>query len=70
MCEACCPGDGIEQVRPELMAALRRLNERKAHEQGRTIDEYLKDPLASRKNRFLSWLEDIWLNVRLLKPTL
>ncbi len=59
-----------ERIRPELMARVREVGERNAKDLGLTMEEYLDaNWLVSRKNRFPSWLESLWLNLKLLKPS-
>lgn len=72
MCEYCGPADGKpEQIRPELMAELRKHTEVEAKRRGLTMDQFLDtDRLVSPKNRFFAWFDKFWLNVQLAKPGL
>lgn len=72
MCEYCGPLDGKpEQIRPELMAELRKHNEAEATRRGLTMDQFLDaDLLVSPWNRFLAWLDKAWLNIQFYKPGL
>ncbi len=70
MCEdAACDGHREPPIRPELMAKVREIGEKNARDRGLTMEEYLDaNYLVSPRNRFLLWLESVWLNLRLLKP--
>jgi len=71
MCEDAACNEHREQIRPDLMAKVREIGEKNARDRDLTMEEYLDaNLLVSPKNRFLSWLESILFNLKLLKLSL
>lgn len=72
MCEYCIStADAPTRLDPALMSAVHERNIRDAQARGIPIDQYLlADVRVSPTSRFVAWLENLWMNIKLLKPGL